>query len=166
MWSLFLWITAVRTYEKCVCVYYEAWVSKHTPQRWWSGFQLKGAASPSRWFGFHRNREDILHCTLPPSMYTLDQIDKICDVNSLNESHPLHLVCMSNPTSTSCPSFCYFTVSLRIIHHLTVSLVDLPSPIIVQQTESTSSPAHVPDFLFPGCLHQRCPQLHPGAAEK
>ena len=53
-----------------------------------------------------------------------------------------------------------------MIDHLTVSLGDLPSPIIVKQTESTGSSAYVPNFPFPGRLHQCCPQLHPGAAEK
>lgn len=63
-------------------------------------------------------------------------------------------------------SLVYLPISLRTDDHLTVGLCNGPSSIVIQQTEMTSSSAHVPNFVFCSCLRKCCPQLHPETATK
>lgn len=58
------------------------------------------------------------------------------------------------------------SISRCTVDHLTVSLRNAPSPIIIQQTESTRSSAHVPNFMFCSCLPKCCPQPHPETTTK
>lgn len=60
----------------------------------------------------------------------------------------------------------YLPICLCMVDHLTVSLRNGPSPIIIQQTETTRSSAHIPNFMFCSCLHKHCPQPHPETATK
>lgn len=64
------------------------------------------------------------------------------------------------------PSFIPGLFCHSIIYRLTVSLWNRPSPIIIQQTETTGSSANIPNCMFCCCLHKCCPQLHPEAATK
>lgn len=58
------------------------------------------------------------------------------------------------------------SISRCTVDHLTVSPRNAPSPIIIQQTESTCSSAHVPNFMFCSCLPKCCPQPHPETTTK
>lgn len=130
MWNLPLWVSLITSYKR-------VWVFGSTPQHWRSGFQPKDAASPAHVFGFPCSCGDILRSCLPPNICILGPHHKIKALLSF------HTGTLTDVT-TSC-------------HLLTVTFGDLQPLVIVKQTESTGSSAHVPDFLFPGHLHQRCP---------